>query len=77
MDIERIRHINAGRAHARTGSGRAIREKCGVTAQEIADMLGVTLTTVLRWEKAESVPRRKAAERWATLLAELQRQTAA
>lgn len=40
-------------------------------------MLGVTLTTVLRWEKAESVPRRKAAERWATLLAELQRQTAA
>jgi DNA-binding transcriptional regulator YiaG len=55
---------------ARSGEGRRIRERAGLSLREVADAVGVDPTTLARWEHDRSVPRSRAAQRWADVIAE-------
>jgi transcriptional regulator with XRE-family HTH domain len=50
-----------------------IRVNADLTLKDIADPVGVSPTTILRWERLERVPHGEAAERWARLLNDLSR----
>jgi transcriptional regulator with XRE-family HTH domain len=65
MNVEQVAWI---RRVARDGRARDIRESAGITASEVARILGVPPSTVCRWERGERVPREQYAERWAELL---------
>jgi transcriptional regulator with XRE-family HTH domain len=56
---------------ARNGGARAIREGAGISASEVARLIGVTPGAVSRWERGTRVPRGKIAEEWAALLRRL------
>ena len=58
---------------ARSGEGRRIRERCGLSVREVAHATGVDPTTITRWEGDSSVPRARAAERWVDVLHEAAR----
>lgn len=58
---------------AKSGAGRMIRVNADLTLKDIADPVGVSPTTILRWERLERVPHGEAAERWARLLNDLSR----
>lgn len=47
---------------------RAIRKRAGASQQDIADELGVTLTSVRYWESGRSEPRRETAIAYRRLL---------
>jgi transcriptional regulator with XRE-family HTH domain len=57
-----------GKEWARSGRGARVRRIAGVTQQQLADELGVTQTTVARWERGERTPRPEAAARYAAVL---------
>ncbi len=56
------------RRRCRDGSGRRIRQAANVSAADIADELGVSEATVLRWERGQNLPRRQVALRYGQLL---------
>ena len=56
------------------GSAREIRKKAGLTLVDVANALGVSATTVGRWESGQRVPRLAPASRYIRLLAELEAQ---
>ena len=56
------------------GSAREIRRKAGLTLVDVANALGVSATTVGRWESGQRVPRPAPASRYIRLLAELEAQ---
>jgi DNA-binding transcriptional regulator YiaG len=58
-------------------TGRAERQRCYITAHELAELLGVCATTVFNWERGRSSPRGDVAERWVKTIEELQQQLAA
>ena len=64
-------------AHARSlassGAAQSIRIAAGLSLREVAAELDVSPSTVLRWERAERVPRASAAERYGHLLDDLMR----
>lgn len=62
--------VAAGRLPA-PSARRSIRLSAGVTLREMADELGVTPMTILRWEQGVE-PRRERAIRYRQLLTELQ-----
>jgi DNA-binding transcriptional regulator YiaG len=45
-----------GRALARTGRGKEIRERAGLSRSELARLIGVTQPAVSRWESGERTP---------------------
>jgi DNA-binding XRE family transcriptional regulator len=55
---------------------RAIRAAADVSQVRMAAELGVHRSTLIRWENGECIPRGEARERYAKLLAELQRVSA-
>lgn len=57
MDIDEIQQLSALRALLRTGAASSIRIAADLSLAEIAAPLGVSKTTVLRWERGERVPR--------------------
>jgi transcriptional regulator with XRE-family HTH domain len=75
--LERLHAITSARRLALSGEARAIREAAGLSLREVADVLGVTPSCVLRWETGERVPRGENAEHYAQLLTRLRRQIAA
>ena len=50
---------------------RAARIAAGLTMQDVAEALGVHVTSVLRWERGKRKPRGANAERYAVLLQDL------
>ncbi len=76
MDDRRIELMVAAYRHAMTGSGRQIRHGCGLTLDVIAGSVGVTESTLSRWETGQRRPTGESAIRWADLLESLQEQVA-
>jgi DNA-binding transcriptional regulator YiaG len=60
--------------YAGTGEGMRIRLAHGLSLQDIADGVGVGVTTLWRWENGRNAPRSGAGARWADLLDELEAQ---
>lgn len=77
MTTDHLRRRSTARQWVANRKGREMRQTCFLTAQEVADELGVNVNTVLTWERGTSQPRAKVAERWVELLEETQRQIAA
>ena len=75
MEIDTLMQIVATRQRARDGTARAIRQRAGVTLAEMARTVGVTESTMSRWESGQRNPRGEAALRWMEALAELERAT--
>jgi DNA-binding transcriptional regulator YiaG len=57
---------------ARSGRARELREAAGLSIGEIAPMIGVTSTTIWRWELGQRKPKGEAALRYAAFLLALQ-----
>lgn len=57
-----------GREWARSGKGARIRRVAGITQAQLARELGVTSTSISRWERGERVPRDPQAARYAQVL---------
>jgi transcriptional regulator with XRE-family HTH domain len=67
---ELVRLANT-RDACRSGAARLIRLASGLTLEEVGREIGVSVSTVFRWENGERVPRGEAAARYARLLAAL------
>jgi DNA-binding transcriptional regulator YiaG len=65
LEIAKVRQM------IRTGRARAIREQAGVSQNDVALELDVTVSTVSRWERAERSPRGEVAQRYGQLLRSL------
>ena len=63
--------LTRARRDAASGRGRALREEAHLSLREVAVSLGVTATTLWRWEAGDRVPRGAAAVAWARLLDDL------
>jgi transcriptional regulator with XRE-family HTH domain len=51
-----------------SGAGRALRRAAGLSLQDVAQALGVSISALSRWERAERRPRRDAALAWLATL---------
>lgn len=54
-----------------TGEARSRRTNAGLSLGEVAEAIGVSPSTVLRWERGERAPRGEAAVRYGQLLKQL------
>ncbi len=61
-----------GRRLAKSGQGRALRERAGVSARELAAVLEVDPKTLIEWERGVATPRQINATRYAKILGELE-----
>jgi transcriptional regulator with XRE-family HTH domain len=76
MEMEQMKLLVTARQRARDGSARHIRRRAGLTLAQMADAVGVTESTMSRWENGQRQPRSDALLRWAGILAELELATA-
>ena len=67
MGIDLV-ELSKVRSLAKSGTARAIRRSAGVSAGEVAEAVGVSSSTVLRWEDGERAPRGEAALRYGAIL---------
>lgn len=58
---------------AKTGAARMIRVNADLSLANIAESIGVSRTTIFRWERGDRVPHGAAAVRWVHVLDELSR----
>jgi len=68
--------IRSRKALPRPAKARAIRIAAGVSQVRLAEELGVTRITVLRWEAGEYTPRGQLRDAYAELLEGLRREIA-
>lgn len=61
---------SAARGAGTAGRGRRLREASAISMREAADILGVSPSTLSRWERGVVRPRGAAADRYGLLLAE-------
>jgi transcriptional regulator with XRE-family HTH domain len=64
-----------GRAAARTGRGKAIREAAGLNRSEVARLVGVTPSMISRWESGGRFPGGETAIAYAKVLRRLEELT--
>ena len=67
---EALRLVEARRLAA-SGEGKSIREAAGLSIHETADVLGLSVSALFRWENGERVPRGDRAVAWADFLEQL------
>lgn len=68
MDIQ---SIAKARRLAASGQGRTIRQAAGVTIRDIAEVIGVDVSTVSRWETGQRQPRGDNAAAYGAVLSRL------
>jgi transcriptional regulator with XRE-family HTH domain len=71
METVELRLILEGRETARSGRGARLRRVAGITQAELGGALGVTSTTISRWERGERQPRGRHAVAYLRALREL------
>ena len=57
MDLDDLQELSALRALLRSGAARSIRTAADLSLGEVAQVLGTSKTSILRWERGERVPR--------------------
>jgi DNA-binding transcriptional regulator YiaG len=55
--LEDLQELTRLRALLRSGAAKSIRTAAGLSLGEVADALGTSKTSVLRWERGERIPR--------------------
>jgi len=65
--------VSRVRLLARTGEARRIRERSLLSVGEIAREIGVSASSLSRWETGTTTPRASVALRWAEVLEQLER----
>ena len=68
MDTEQLRELSQVRSLVSTGAARSIRLGAQLSLSEIATAVGVSVSTVCRWELGERVPRGAAALKYGDVL---------
>ena len=68
MSTDDLVRIANARSAAHSGAARGLRLAAGLSLREVASDVGVTVSTVWRWEAGERRPRGAAAVRYADLL---------
>jgi DNA-binding transcriptional regulator YiaG len=76
MTVDDLRELSTLRALLRSGAAASIRMANDLSLAEVAAPLGVSKTTVLRWERGERVPRGETALAYWALLRSLMRENA-
>jgi DNA-binding transcriptional regulator YiaG len=71
MDIAELDELSRLRSFLQTGEARRIRERAGLSLGEVARGLGVSPSTLHRWEGGKRSPRGEAALRYWQLLRRL------
>lgn len=75
-EADLTRTLRRGRARRRLRAepswARMVRQRAGLTQDEIAGLLGVDRSTVSRWETGQRVPRSEALDRYANILRRLE-----
>ena len=71
MQADSIGALTRVRGLTNSGTARAIRLGAGLSLGEIARAIGVSPSTVLRWERRERTPRGEKALAYAQVLEEL------
>lgn len=69
-NAEYVHRVARGRAYLATGIGRTTRLDLELSLRDVAEPIGVTPSTVLKWESG-SRPRAEVAARYGDLIAEL------
>lgn len=73
-DLTDLQELSRLRALLRSGAARSIRTAAGLSLGEVAKPLGVSKTSVLRWERGDHVPRGELALAYWQLLQSLMRE---
>jgi DNA-binding transcriptional regulator YiaG len=71
MESSELKLIIEGRETARSGRGARLRRVAGISQAELGRAIGVTSTTVSRWERGERQPRGHHAVAYLSALREL------
>lgn len=71
-DTARVLKLAKARRYAASGDGRRVRLANDLSLRDVAQPVGVGITTLWRWENDRNSPRGDAAVRWADLLDQLQ-----
>lgn len=71
MTTDRLARISTARQWVADKSGKAQRDRYHLTAADIAEALGVRVSTVLSWEKGTSQPRGRVAVLWVQIFEDL------
>jgi len=69
--LDQLASLSRVRSLAASGVARAVRERAGLSLSEMAGTIGVGISTLSRWERAERAPRGEAALAYARVLEEL------
>lgn len=73
MNADQLVSIAQVRALVRSGAARSIRQAAGLSLGEVARALGVSPSTVFRWEHAQRSPHGDAGIAYGRLLSQLMR----
>ncbi len=68
MDTESVLQISRVRSLTRSGAARTVRIAAGLTLGELAEAVGVSPTTIWRWEQGQRSPRGEPAIKYGELL---------
>jgi DNA-binding transcriptional regulator YiaG len=63
--------VAQGRMAVESGEARALRERCRLPRRVVAEHLGVSVYSIVKWENRQSLPNAEHAEAYALLLDEL------
>jgi transcriptional regulator with XRE-family HTH domain len=68
MDVQSVVDLSRVRQLTRSGAARSVRIAAKLSLSDIGDAVGVTPSTVFRWENGQRAPRGEAALRYVALL---------
>jgi DNA-binding transcriptional regulator YiaG len=74
VKVSELQELSRLRALLRSGAARSIRTAAGLSLGEVAEPLGVSKTSILRWERGQHAPRGDLALAYWQLLQSLMRE---
>jgi DNA-binding transcriptional regulator YiaG len=71
MNAKQTLKLVEARRLAASGDGKTIREAVGLSLYEVADVLGLSVSALFRWERNERTPHGERAVAWVEFLDQL------